>query len=133
MNCLDCRTEKICTVYKALRDANVVADILHCPYYVSCDTATQKNEPPVVEKRQRPIEEVMNMASKIREISALKQGEKENSSKSACGICGKEDATDTCSQCGRHVCADCVIEDIASHSTYCEECYNKLPASSLGA
>ena len=123
--CHACGANAICEVVSMLHRKNIVAAVQNCPYCNTGNNSSQETE----EVRQRSITEVLDVAQRIKSLNQVKR--EENVEVVECEICHEETAITTCHGCGKQICGSCLIEEIGSNHSYCEDCYDNLSPAKL--
>lgn len=123
--CHTCGASAICEVVSMLRGKNIVAAVQNCPYCNTGNSKVQEHK----EARQRSVSEVLNVAQRIKSLNQIRH--EENIEVVECEACHEETAITTCHGCGKQLCGSCLIEEIGSNHSYCEDCYDNLTPAKL--
>lgn len=124
MRCKECHINTVCKVASLLNEAQIVADIISCPYTAFAGTGINEV---LATPHQRTIRNLATVAERIKEVSkSLAAKDKIGEEAIFCDICDASAADFICEGCGKHICANCSTMDLSTGKYYCEECYDNL-------
>lgn len=137
MQCHACNLSDICKIFQMVNDMKSIAAIhvSDCRYY----QAKKENAPYQFQeasmpplsgqdhlRRYRTPEELNAISERIKQEHE-KQTKKEDigSFKFTCNECNDENVgIMLCSNCGKSVCDNCLVEDAQDNKVYCQDCWD---------
>lgn len=127
--CHTCGANAICEVVSMLHKKKIAATVQNCPYCCNVNNYNRRPKELPQEARRRSINEVLDVAQRIKSLNQNKH--EEDIEVVECEVCHEETAIATCQRCGKQICGSCLIQEIGSNCTYCEDCYDNLSPAKL--